>query len=392
MVPFGGWDMPVWYTSVSEEHAAVRTAAGLFDVSHMGVLEASGPHAVEFLNLVTANDVRTLSIGESHYSYLLFPDGSVIDDLLVYRRGDERFMMVVNASNNDKDWAWLKAVNEGRVVTDSKRPWVRLAHSATLNDLRDLSHGDECRVDIALQGPRSLDIVTALCDDAGFAAVVRKLPWAGLAEGRLAGMNVIVSRTGYTGERTAFELFVHPEESTLFWNSLLEAGRAHGLKPCGLASRDSTRTEAGLPLYGHELAGPLSLSPAEAGFASYVKTWKPFFVGREAYILDNASQSRAVVRFRMDEKGVRRPELGDPVLDRRGKVIGTVTSCAIDSEGYLLGQAVLPVAMAVPGTGVGVYQLGGGQRIPRFPESVALGAKLPVPDSATVLSRFPARK
>jgi glycine hydroxymethyltransferase len=205
-------------------------------------------------------------------------------------------------------------------------------------------------------------------------------------------MEVIISRTGYTGERTAYELFIHPDKAPELWSSLLEAGREYGLKPCGLASRDSTRTEAGLPLYGHELAGPLDLSPGEAGFGSYVKLWKPIFVGRNAFIEKENSRSSIVVRFRMDEKGVRRPELGDPVLDKRGKIIGKVTSCAIDSDGYLLGQALVPLGSDSPGTSLAIYQLGGGKRKLRAPANIDLGARLPLADRATILSRFPKLK
>ncbi len=391
MVPFGGWDMPVWYTSVGEEHAAVREAAGLFDVSHMGVLEASGPHAASFLDLVTTNDVSTLAVGQSHYTYLLLPDGSVVDDLLVYRRAPDRYMLVVNASNNDKDWAWLTAANEGRVCLDADRPWVRPSHPCTLKDLRDPRWGLDCRVDLALQGPRSRDILLALCQDGDLARRIRRLSWAGLTEGRLGAFDIIISRTGYTGERVAYELFVHPDQAHPFWEALLAAGEPMGLKPCGLAARDSTRTEAGLPLYGHELAGPLGLNPAEAGFGSFVKTWKPFFVGRTPFLRGLATMERSVVRFRMDERAVRRAELGDPVLDRRGKVVGTVTSCAIDADGYLLGQAVVPLDLAEPGMPLAIYQLGGGQRNLKVPDQVGLGARLPRPDTATVLSRFPAR-
>ena len=392
MVPFGGWEMPVWYTSVSEEHAAVRQAAGLFDVSHMGVLEASGPHAAHFLNLVTTNDVDTLEVGKSHYTYLLLPDGSVVDDLLIYRRGPQRFMMVVNAANNDKDWTWLNAVNEGRTLIDEKRPGVRLQHPAVLRDLRDPQCGDDCRVDLALQGPRATDILLSLCDDQDLARRIKGLPWGGLTEGAIGDFDVIVSRTGYTGERTAFEIFVHPDQAPAFWSALMEAGQSFGLMPAGLAARDSTRTEAGLPLYGHELDGPLGLNPADAGFASYVKLWKPFFIGREAFVEHEATRDSIVVRFRMNEKGVRRPELGDPVLDRRGKVVGTVTSCAIDSEGFLLGQAYVPQDLSEPGAPLAIYQLGGGTRALRVPDSVKLGKRLPIPDSATVLTRFPSRK
>ncbi len=392
MVPFGGWDMPVWYSSVSEEHNAVRETAGLFDVSHMGVLEASGPHAAEFLNIVTTNDIDSLDIGQSHYTYLLFPDGQVVDDLLIYRRSHDNYMLVVNASNNDKDWAWLTAVNEGRVQIDPMRPEARVLHPTNLRDLRDPQWGQDCLVDLALQGQNSTDILLAMCDDPGLAARIKKLGWARLIEGKLAGIDVVISRTGYTGERVAFELFVHPDQTPAFWQALIEAGEPFGLKPCGLAARDSTRTEAGLPLYGHELAGPLNLNPGQAGFGSYAKLWQPFFIGREAFINAYSQQDDILVRFRMNEKGVRRPELGDPILDKRGKVVGTVTSCAIDQEGYLLGQALVPLSMADEGTALSIYQLGGGKRGLRVPSEVKPGARLPVPDSATVLSRFPKRK
>ncbi len=392
MVPFGGYDMPVWYSSVLEEHTAARQTAGLFDATHMGVFEVSGPHAVEFLDTVTVNDVAGLPIGRSHYTQFLLPDGSVVDDLLIYRRGADRYLLVVNASNNDKDWAWLNAVNEGRVMIDKARPFARIQHPVTLRDLRDRQWGDECRVDIPLQGPASRDILLALCDDDDLARRIKALPWAGLTEGTLAGFNVIISRTGYTGERVAYELFVHPDKAPEFWMKLLAAGEPFGIKPCGLAARDSTRTEAGLPLYGHEMGGHLNLNPADAGFGAYAKLWKPFFIGRAAFIAHERERTQAVTRFRMNNKGVRRPEHGDPALDWRGKVIGLVTSCAVDSEGYLLGQALLPVKMTKPGTAVYIYQLGGGQRPIRVPKAIKLGARLPMPDEATVLTRFPSRK
>ncbi len=393
MVPFGGYEMPVRYeTSVVEEHMAVREAAGLFDATHMGTFDASGPHVVEFLNTVLSNDVSTLNVGQSHYTYLLLPDGSVIDDLLVYRLATDRFMLVVNASNNDKDWAWLNGVNNGEVMIDAERPFARIQHPVQLRDLRNPQYGDECRVDMPLQGPRATDILLALCDDPALAKRIKALPWAGLTQGTLGSFDLIISKTGYTGERVAYELFVHPDKAPALWAALLAAGEPMGLKPCGLAARDSTRTEAGLPLYGHELAGEMNLNPGDAGFGSYAKLWKPFFVGRAAFIAREESRDRVVVRFRMNEKGVRRPDGGDPVLDKRGKVVGTVTSCAIDSEGYLLGQAVLPVSMSGVDTAVAIYQLGGGQRPIRVPDSVAVGAKLPMPDSATVLTRFPVRK
>jgi glycine hydroxymethyltransferase len=393
IVPFGGYEMPVRYeTSVVEEHMAVREAAGLFDATHMGVFDASGPHVEEFLNTVLTNDVSALNVGQSHYTYLMLPDGSVIDDLLVYRLATDRFMLVVNASNNDKDWAWLNAVNKGAVMIDAARPFAKIQHPVPLRDLRDPQYGSECRVDMPLQGPRATDILLALCDDPALAKKIKGLPWAGLTQGMLGGFDLIISRTGYTGERVAYELFVHPDKAPDLWAALLEVGESMGLKPCGLAARDSTRTEAGLPLYGHELAGSMNLNPGDAGFGSYAKLWKPFFVGRAAFIAREQTRDRVVVRFRMNEKGVRRPDGGDPVLDKRGKVVGTVTSCAIDSEGYLLGQAVVPVSMSEADTAVAIYQLGGGQRPIRVPDNVSVGTRLPMPDGATILSRFPSRK
>ncbi len=392
IVPFAGYEMPVRYeTSVGEEHMAVRQAAGLFDATHMGTFDVSGPHVVEFLNTVTTNDVATLQIGRSHYTYLLAPDGSVIDDLLIYRLAEERFMLVVNASNNDKNWAWLNAVNEGTVMIDAERPFAQIQHPVQLRDLRDPKWGDECRVDMPLQGPKSLEVVLALADETDRARI-KKLPWAGLTEATLAGINVIVSRTGYTGERIAYELFVHPDQAPDLWNAILEVGAPLGVKPCGLAARDSLRTEAGLPLYGHELAGDLQLNPADAGFGSFVKLWKPFFVGRSAFIAHEQERKQIVARFRMNETGVRRPDSGDPVLDARGKIIGMVTSCSLDSDGYLLGQALVPVEMSKPDTAVWIYQMGGGKRPLRLPNEVKTGAKMPIPDAATILTRFPSAK
>ena len=391
MIPFAGWDMPVWYSSVGEEHAAVRTGAGLFDVSHMGVFQASGPHAANFLNLVTTNDIYDLPVGRSQYTFLLLPSGQVIDDLLIYRMADDKFMMVVNAANNDKDWSWLNKVNNGEVLIDHQRPWSKNMHPCMLKDLRHSQCGKDMRVDLALQGPSSRDILLDICEDNLFAEQIEGVPWAGLVEGKLSGIDVIISRTGYTGERVAFELFVHPDKSPDLWNLLLDAGEERGLLPCGLAARDSTRTEAGLPLYGHELAGPLALNPADAGFASYAKLWKPFFIGRRDFIEHERKRKGVIIRFRMNEKAVRRPELGDPVVDRRGKIVGTVTSCAIDTEGYFSGLAYVLVSISEVGGQLALYQTGGGKRKIRTPESFELGSKMPIPDLFTIQSRFPRR-
>ncbi len=390
MVPFGGYDMPVWYTSVSAEHIATRTGAGLFDVSHMGVFEFSGPNVEAFLNALTTNDVSTLKPGQAHYSYLLGVDGVPIDDIFVYRLAWDNFMVVVNAANNDKDWAWVNGVLRGEYAVDADRPWAKLPgrEGVRIRDLRAPASGDDRRVDIALQGPRSRDVLLSLHGDEALKARIRALPWAGVVRGELGGYDLIITRTGYTGERVAFELFVHPEQAAHLFRDLVESGAT----PIGLAARDSLRTEAGLPLYGHELAGALGLNPADAGFASYVKTWKPFFVGKLPFLAHERERDAVVTRFRMNSKGVRAPHPGDPLVDGRGRVVGVVTSCSIDTEGYSLGQAYLKLSHAKDGTPVWVYAGADKLRLKKPFGELKLGDRTVVPGAATVLSHFPKRK
>ncbi|TLN25947.1 serine hydroxymethyltransferase, partial [bacterium] len=285
MVPFAGWEMPVWYTSVVEEHLACRQAAGLFDVAHMGVYQAEGPEAPAFLDSVCANDIAGLEVGESCYTHFLDPDANVIDDTLVYRRSADKYLVVVNASNDDKDRTWLNAVREGKVMVDGKHPCKKaFGGHVVFRNLRDPKAGGEMLVDLALQGPKSREILLSLGVDAKTRKRIMALKRTQLCEATVGGFELVVSRTGYTGEKMAFELFVHPTKLTDLWNALLKAGEPLGLKACGLGARDSLRTEAGLPLYGHEMGGDLGLGVAEAGFGSYVTTYKPWFVGREAYI------------------------------------------------------------------------------------------------------------
>jgi len=387
MAPFAGYEMPLWYKGVSTEHAAVRTAAGLFDVTHMGVWEVSGPGAEHFLNGITTNDVRALKPGDAHYSYFLAVDGVPLDDLYIYRLGAEQFMLVVNASNNDKDWAWANAVREGTVMIDPARPGAKLmddpAH-VTLRDLRAPSSGADRRVDVALQGPRSLDILLSLTTSDADKRKLQKMAWSTVVKVNLDGFDLIVSRTGYTGERIAYEIFVHPDRAAALFKRLVAAGAV----PCGLASRDSTRIEAGLPLYGHELGGEHAFTPGDAGFASYVKLWKPFFIGKAAYVAREMARDAVIARFRLDHKGVRPPQPGTPLLDRRGRVVGIVTSCSIDSEGYQCGQAYLKEEFAIPATPLLVMTAKDGEH----KAAPAIGDKLAVPDAATVISRFPAKK
>ena len=209
-----------------------------------------------------------------------------------------------------------------------------------------------------------------------------------LIECDLAGIPLVITRTGYTGEEWGFEILVSPDDMARLWDGILEAGQALGVKPAGLAARDSTRTEAGLPLYGHELAGPFDISPVEAGFPGYVKYHKPFFIGRDALLAQEEGRTREVIRFRVNQKGVRRPQTGDPVVNRRGQLIGQVTSCSIDIEGYLLGLAVVDKRAKNPGTSIAVFPLGG----KGLDEALKRGNKVALPVEATVLTRLPERE
>jgi glycine hydroxymethyltransferase len=389
MVPFAGWEMPVQYTSIVEEHRATRQAAGLFDVSHMGVYQAEGPHAPAFLDSVCGNDIQALGVGESVYTQFLDPEANVIDDTLVYRRSADAYLVVVNASNDDKDWAWLNAVREGRVMVDTTRPWAKaFGRSVTLRNLRDPKEGADMRVDIALQGPKSREILLALGVDPQTRKRIMALKRTELCDACVGGFDLVVSRTGYTGERMAFELFVHPQKAPELWQRLMQIGAPLGLKPCGLGARDSLRTEAGLPLYGHEMAGQLSLGVAEAGFGSYVKTYKPWFIGRDAYLAREQQRKGVVARFSFTEKGVRVAHSGDPVLDLKGRVVGVVTSCAINSEGLLTGQAYIDRKLAVEGTPITIYQ-GAPKSAGKAPAELKSGDRVALPTPAAIVSRFP---
>jgi glycine hydroxymethyltransferase len=385
MTAFAGYDMPVWYSSVSEEHAAVRKGAGVFDVTHMGVFDVRGGGAADFLHAVTTNDVLGLPVGDSQYTYLLDVHGVPLDDLMIYRLAAEHYLVVVNASNNDKNWAWLNAVIGGTAMIEPREPG-RVINSAgvTLRDLRNPAVGQDMRVDVALQGPNSKAVLLGLGGSEADKAKVNALPWAGVARVTLGGYDLIVSRTGYTGERVAYELFVHPDQAEALFRDLI----AHGATPCGLAARDSLRIEAGLPLYGHELAGPLSLSAADAGFSNYVRLWKPFFVGKAAFIARERTRDAEIVRFRLENRGARPPHQGDPVVDRRGRVVGVVTSASIDSEGYQLGQAYLKHEVGGEGAQVSVF-CGAARANGKPLSSVGLGDRVTVPEPAVVLSRFP---
>jgi glycine hydroxymethyltransferase len=383
MVPFAGWEMPVQYSGIFEEHLATRNAAGLFDVSHMGVYDVRGADAASFLDAVCGNDCGGLLPGESLYSHFLTPDADVIDDTLIYRRGWDDYLVVVNASNDDKDRTWLESVRDGKVRIDNARPFARtFGYNAQIRNLRDASSGDAMRVDIALQGPKSRDILLAMGVDTETRARIMKLKRTELCDAVVGGFDLIVSRTGYTGEKMAFELFVHPERAVDFWNAVMKAGEQYGVKPIGLGARDSLRTEAGLPLYGHEMGlgsgkfGGRDLGVAEGGFGSYVKPYKPWFIGRDAFVAREKERTGVVIRFTFDEQRTRMAHNGDPVINANGERIGFVTSCAIDGQRFITGQAYVELAYAKEGTPIGIHQGGNMERPAGMAKVVSRFAKL----------------
>ncbi len=299
MVDFGGWDMPVQYAGVIEEHLAVRQAAGLFDVSHMGEIEVCGKDALVFIQHLTINDASVLVDGQVQYSALCYPEGGVVDDVTLYRFAADRYLFCVNAANTDKDFAWMR-----QVLADSGLSAVTLTNRS-----------DEY-AQIALQGPKSQEILSRLTT-----LPLADLVYYHFCEGEVAGVSMIVSRTGYTGE-DGFELYLPAAAAVDVWRSLVDAGLPLGLQPIGLGARDTLRLEKGYALYGHELSR--EISPLEAGLAWITKLDKDDFVGKAALVAQKASGvPRRRVGLIMDERGI--PREGYPVFagDRE---VGVVTS------------------------------------------------------------------
>ncbi len=309
LTDFAGWQMPLRYGSESAEHNAVRTAAGLFDLSHMGEIHVTGPQAGEALDFALVGHLSVLEPGRARYTMIVTEDGGVLDDLIVYRLRPEEFMVVANASNY------------ARVAEE-------LAERAQPYDARVEDRSDSYAL-IAVQGPNSTDILGKLTD----ADLVGLKYYAGLP-GEVAGFEVMIARTGYTGE-DGFELFVRPEDAVPLWNALSEAGAELGLRPCGLSARDTLRLEAGMPLYGNELTA--DTTPFDAGLGRVVKFDKPGdFVGRAALSGRTAPGRRLVG---LVARGRRVPRHGYPVTCE-GEVVGEVTSGA---PSQTLGK---PIAMA----------------------------------------------
>ena len=255
MVEFGGYEMPVQYpTGVIKEHMAVREACGLFDVSHMGEVLLEGPEAVKNLNHLLTNDYTVMEDGQARYSPMCNEHGGTVDDLIVYRISPERYFIVVNASNREKDVAWMRDHISGQVkLTDVSDSWGQ----------------------IALQGPKAQEILEKLTEKEN----IPEKSYHALFDREVGGIPCIVSRTGYTGS-DGFELYVPASRTEELWNLLLEAGREYGLIPCGLGARDTLRLEASMPLYGHELSE--TISPLTAGLGYFVKMDKPDFIGKAA--------------------------------------------------------------------------------------------------------------
>ncbi len=390
---FAGYLMPLWYASIAEEHRAVRERAGLFDCTHMGVLEVSGPDAAEFLNLVITNEVPGLRVGRARYGYILDAAGYVLDDIIIYRRAEINFMIVVNAANEPKIKFYLHELREGRATADTEdSTWNARTSALRVNiwDMRDPHRPKDRRVDIALQGPASIETLAPLTDDAAVIERVSALKGFAFVEEKLAGIDCLICRTGYTGSTVGVELFADPELMPRLWNLILEAGEPLGVLPCGLGARDSLRIEAGLPLYGHELDGKFDISPLEAGYGWAVKLDKEFFIGKAAMQRVAETYDMEVARIELPAtRGVRPIRQDDPILDGRRNCVGWVLSAAkVDEKQYALAYVDRQVVQE--GTQVGVYYLA---RSPNQieqgrAEAVEKGQKMTADLAGPVVGRF----
>ncbi|OHB77332.1 MAG: glycine cleavage system protein T [Planctomycetes bacterium RBG_16_59_8] len=378
MIPFAGWSMPVWYTRASEEHAAVRNAAGLFDVSHMGRIDIKGAYAGRFVDLIASNYVPLLKDGGAHYSYIFDPEGSVMDDILVYRFAREHYFLIVNAANAEKILAWINAVADRKTALDPHCPWKEVEGRVEITDVRSEKAGDRQNVNVALQGPNAMDILLKVAADEHEKTALRDLGSFHFVTMTLGGMKAVVARTGYTGEEIGYEILVGAGDAVNFWTLLLEAGEPLGIKPCGLAARDSLRLEAGLPLYGHELAGELGLTPTEAGYGGFVKRHKTFFVGRSAYLKKESEIRREVARFQLNSRQARMVHPGDAVVEKEGKRIGVVTSCTLIDK-VQSGLACLDLGYKKNGGALAVLV-------------ASKGGKEGEREELVILPRFPMRK
>lgn len=322
MVPFGGWEMPVQYSGIVDEHMAVRTAAGLFDISHMGEVYVGGPDALAFLQHIATQDVATIGPNLANYSLLCHPNGGIVDDIFIYNLVDQ-YLVVVNASNIAKDFAWMQE------------------HAASFDVTLD-NASDRMSM-VALQGPHAEAILAGASD-----LQVANVPFHGVARTALfEQIPALVARTGYTGE-DGFEIFIGNQYAELLWDNLLAIGGEYGLKPCGLGARDSLRFEACLALYGHEIDD--TINPYQAKLGWVVKLDKGDFVGSEALrAIKAAGVERKLVGFEMVGRGIGRGEY--EIRDIAGERIGIVTTgMPAPSLGKNLGLGYVPAALAAEGS------------------------------------------
>jgi aminomethyltransferase len=324
MIGFGGWDMPVQYTGIVEEHRTVRGAVGCFDVSHMGEFELRGPDAERALQRLTTNDVAALEVGQVQYSLLCYEDGGIVDDLTLYRLAPDHYMMTVNAANIDKDWGWVTGHLDGRV------------------DARNVSAETGL---IAVQGPRAEGLVGRLAD-----RDVTAIGYYRFVHGRVAGVPGIVSRTGYTGE-DGFELYLPASSTEAVWEALLGEGKRDGVAPIGLGARDTLRLEMKYALYGNDI--DQTTNPLEAGLGWVVKPAKGEFIGREAIeALRARGIARKLVGFEMAERAV--PRHGYRLVSGDAPV-GVVTSGSFGpSVERSIGMGYVPAAQSAVGSELAV--------------------------------------
>lgn len=294
LVEFAGWEMPVQYTGILDEHAAVRTKAGLFDVSHMGEVEVRGPHALEACQRISTNDLSRIRDGQAQYSLLCLPSGGVVDDVIFYRRSETLFFLCVNAGNREADFEWIREQATGAEVVDRSDEFAQLA----------------------LQGPRATSILERLTG-----LSLASAPAFSFSDVVARGVRVMAARTGYTGE-DGWEIYCAAADAVDMWSALCEAGAPEGMQPAGLGARDTLRLEAALPLYGHELTR--ETTPLEAGLARFVRTGKGEFLGRDELLAqERDGVRRRLVGIEMTGAGI--PRQGYPVR-RDGVVVGAVTS------------------------------------------------------------------
>lgn len=328
MVPFGGWEMPVQYSGLMDEHRAVRNQAGLFDVSHMGEFEVKGPQALDLIQLVSTNNAAKLAVGQVQYSLMCHGDGTVVDDILVYRLGEQHYWLVVNAGNIEKDFDWVS----------------KAARKAGLTELTLANISAEVG-QIALQGPLAESILQPLVPGVDLGAL--GFYWA-TTNAEVGGIrSLVLSRTGYTGE-DGFEVYCRKEDAAAIWELLLEAGEEAGLVPAGLGARDTLRFETRLPLYGHEISD--QITPLEAGLGFFVKTKKGAdFLGRQALIEQKEKGlERKLVGFEMIERGI--PRQGYEIA-HQGSVVGQVTTGSFSPTlEKNIGLGYLPPALSEIGT------------------------------------------